>query len=146
MQSADDYAGLQGVEVVRVNNDITFLSAPRLEIYILEELLPNKSDSLKSIVLDFLDVKTVDISGLKILKVIAEYTHKKGVTISAINISEFVDARMKKYNVPFDHISVVSGISAISDDSAHKKERKISAPNVVQVAAYVNEENNHGSF
>jgi len=104
IQSADELAALNGVEVIRVNNDITFVSIPRLEDY-LTDMVESKSELLRAIILDLVDVKLVDYTGLLTLENTIMVIHTKGVQIGYINATAHVQAKFDKFNMPFDELS-----------------------------------------
>lgn len=86
------------VTILRLGNDLSFLTMPRIQEF-AEELLNHTHDSMYCLVLDFVDVKHCDWTGLIELKeIFAECKHQK-VFFLAINTTAYIQAQLKKYGL-----------------------------------------------
>eukprot|EP01041_Mallomonas_annulata_P005306 gene5306-10616_t len=102
LEQSDSLLLLKGVEFIRVNTDITFVSIHRIKDYIIDEVLEQKEEVINTIMIDFTGVTAIDLTGLIEFKEIVELVHAKGVLFGAINLLPSVQASLLKFHVPID--------------------------------------------
>jgi MFS superfamily sulfate permease-like transporter len=93
----------EGVEVIRLNSNLVFVSATRIKDTLLFELFTKeRSDDkpLKAVVIDFIDVKHVDLSGL-----LAMYdVMVEAILFVTVNVTPNVQTIMDKMGIISDEI------------------------------------------
>jgi MFS superfamily sulfate permease-like transporter len=98
----------EGVDVIRLNSNLVFVSATRIKDTLLLELfMKYRSDNnpLKAVVIDFVDVKYVDLSGLLAMYDIMVEAKEKGIVFVTANVAPDVQAIMDKMGIVNDTIT-----------------------------------------
>ena len=80
------------VQVVRLNTDIIFVTAPRIKDALVDQLL-EKDCSFNALLLDLSDVRFLDLSGMMVLKEIEEATRSKNLKFVLAEVRDNVDTR-----------------------------------------------------
>jgi SulP family sulfate permease len=88
-----------GVEVVRINSDLSFFTVSRIKDYIAFEVLLNPSKNVKRLIIDFIDVKHVDKTALLAFEEIYLQAEGQEVVIETINVPADVSLKFEKAGI-----------------------------------------------
>lgn len=94
------------VQIVRLNNDLVFLTAPMIKDTLVDEILNKRGNKFKALIIDFTDVKLVDISGMMALRECASHTRAKKLRFVLVNVRSKIHEKLVKFGVLTDKISV----------------------------------------
>lgn len=92
------------VQIVRLNNDLVFLTAPAIKDALVDEILNKRGNKFEALILDFSDVKIVDISGMIALKETMTHTRSKKIQFVLIHVRHNVHKKLEKFGVTSDSI------------------------------------------
>ncbi|KAJ1433301.1 sulfate transporter family-domain-containing protein [Ochromonadaceae sp. CCMP2298] len=98
----------KGVEIIRLNSNLVFVSATRIKDTLINEIFA--SSDLQAVVIDFIDVKHADISGLIAMKEVVDYARKNSLLVFMVNISTEVGVLLSKCHIESDDIKSVEGL------------------------------------
>ena len=99
----------KGLGVVRLNCDLMFLNAARVKVYVTDEVIDNFSEGdsgLTVIVLDLVDVKHVDSSGVMAMQEIVAHAHRKHLEVVITNATTHVSAALRRAGIMSDRLSL----------------------------------------
>jgi MFS superfamily sulfate permease-like transporter len=97
----------KGVTVVRLHSNLVFITGGRIKDSLQIELLERKNKDIadtKAIVLDFIDVHHVDLSGMQSMKEIIEDVRKQGIPVVLVNVMEQIEGIIWKIGIKSDVI------------------------------------------
>lgn len=94
----------EGVVYVRINNDLTFLSGPRIRDYIQQDIVETQFESIKAVAIDFQGSRVLDYTGLLSLQEILYHGHIRGVKVMFLNATPYIAAQIAKFGLDFDDI------------------------------------------
>lgn len=96
--------GLLKAKLLRVNNDLVFLTAPRIKDKIMELVNGANRTRLQVLLVDFSDVKFVDITGLIAMKEAVDGARIKHLKFVILNIRDGIYERFKSFHIESDRI------------------------------------------
>ena len=90
---------------------------------VLCQVIDKRSQELRALLLDFIDVKMVDITGLIGLKEVVEQSQLKGVLVGGVNISSSVNAMFVKFGITLNSLEVIrSSLETVTPSGKCHKE------------------------
>ena len=92
------------VQIVRLNNDLVFLTAPAIKDTLVDELLNKRGHKFEALILDFSDVKIVDISGMIALKETMTHTRGKAIKFVLMHVRKSIFNKLEKFGITSDLI------------------------------------------
>lgn len=92
------------VQIVRLNNDLVFLTAPMIKDTLVDEILNKRGNKFEALIIDFTDVKLVDISGMMALRECASHTRAKKLRFVLVNVRSKIHQKLAKFGVITDQI------------------------------------------
>lgn len=104
----DDVGGVRAdltVQIVRLNNDLVFLTAPMIKDTLVDEILNKRGNMFKALIIDFTDVKLVDISGMMALKECASQTRANGIRFVLVNVRYKIHQKLIKFDIMSDEMN-----------------------------------------
>jgi len=111
------------IEIIRFGNDLSFLTMPRIKGFV-EDILIKTHDKMYCLVLDFVDVKHCDWTGLIELKEIAnECVHEK-VFFVTVNTTPSIQAQLKKYGLK-NYLPTTSAPPPVTVENEMKPEEPV---------------------
>ena len=94
------------VQIVRLNNDLVFLTAPMIKDTLVDEILNKRGNKFKALIIDFTDVKLIDISGMMALRECASHTRAKKLRFVLVNVRSKIHEKLVKFGILTDEICV----------------------------------------
>lgn len=94
------------VQIVRLNNDLVFLTAPMIKDTLVDEILNKRGNKFKALIIDFTDVKLIDISGMMALRECASHTRAKKLRFVLVNVRSTIHQKLVKFGIITDEICV----------------------------------------
>eukprot|EP00596_Hydrurales_sp_CCMP1899_P005440 CAMPEP_0119042440 /NCGR_PEP_ID=MMETSP1177-20130426/15189_1 /TAXON_ID=2985 /ORGANISM="Ochromonas sp, Strain CCMP1899" /LENGTH=437 /DNA_ID=CAMNT_0007009239 /DNA_START=1125 /DNA_END=2438 /DNA_ORIENTATION=+ len=92
------------VQIVRLNNDLVFLTAPMIKDTLVDEIINKRGNKFKALIIDFTDVKLVDISGMMALSECASHTRAKKLRFVLVNVRSRIHDKLVKFGIDSDEI------------------------------------------
>lgn len=92
------------VQIVRLNNDLVFLTAPMIKDTLVDEIINKRGNKFKALIIDFTDVKLVDISGMMALSECASHTRAKKLRFVLVNVRSTIHLKLVKFGINSDEI------------------------------------------
>jgi sulfate permease, SulP family len=92
------------VQIVRLNNDLVFLTAPMIKDTLVDEILNKRGNKFEALIIDFTDVKLIDISGMMALRECASHTRAKKLRFVLVNVRSKIHQKLAKFGVTTDQI------------------------------------------
>jgi anti-anti-sigma regulatory factor len=92
------------VQIVRLNNDLVFLTAPMIKDTLVDEIINKRGNKFKALIIDFTDVKLVDISGMMALSECASHTRAKRLRFVLVNVRARIHDKLVKFGIDSDEI------------------------------------------
>mmetsp|Transcript_1564 Transcript_1564/g.3670 ORF Transcript_1564/g.3670 Transcript_1564/m.3670 type:complete len:735 (+) Transcript_1564:211-2415(+) len=99
----------RGVEIIRLNSNLVFVSATRIKDTLIHEIFAKRHADLQAVVIDFIDVKHADLSGLLAMKEVVDYARSNSLLVFMANISPEVGVLLAKSHIEGDDIREVQG-------------------------------------
>jgi SulP family sulfate permease len=112
--------GLQ-IELIRLNNDLNFLTISRIKDFISFEVMM-REEPLHALIIDFVDVKHIDLTCIKAFEEIKAECHELHVLFITTNVKPNIEKEMVKLGIfgDCDQIDVGIGCDEASSDSGHE--------------------------
>jgi SulP family sulfate permease len=95
-----------GVQVIRLNSNLVFISATRIKEVLLAHLLSPKVEGkdsdiceLSVVVIDFVDVKHVDLSGLLAMRDVMLEAKSRGIAFVTVNVLPNIQRQVNTFRV-----------------------------------------------
>lgn len=88
----------QVIELIRLNNDLNFLTIPRIKDFISFDILMREIPP-HAIIIDFVDVKHIDLTSLKAFSEIKSQCHELNIIFAVTNLIEEVEKDLIKFDI-----------------------------------------------
>jgi len=113
----------KGVEVIRLNSNLVFISSSRIKDTLIYEIFERPHDNLQVVVINFVDVKHIDLSGLLAMKDVFDFCHKKKLLFVAQNVIPSIDEMLVKMGIVSDEVSeeVAEVIAGLNNNNGVEK-------------------------
>jgi len=118
----------QGIEIIRLNSNLVFISSSRIKDTLIHEIFEKRSEELQAVVIDFIDVKHADMSGLFAMKDVMDYARKLNILVFFVNVLPDIQVLLTKSDMEADDISKVA--SPLKDNIMEASAMVGSASNV----------------
>jgi len=99
----------RGVEIIRLNSNLVFVSATRIKDTLIHEIFAKRHADLQAVVIDFIDVKHADLSGLMAMKEVVDYARNNSLLVFMTNVLPEVEVVLSKSHIESDDIRTVEG-------------------------------------
>lgn len=109
------------VQVVRLNTDLIFLTAPRIKDALIDRLL-EQDYSFNALLLDMSDVRFLDLSGLMVLKEIEEAVRGKKLKFVLAEVRDNVYHKLVHFGITSD--TLMRSEIYIAPESGMEKRRR----------------------
>jgi sulfate transporter 4 len=104
----------EGVEVIRLNSNLVFVSATRIKDTLVNELFakPRSNESkLRAVIIDFIDVKHVDLSGVAAMHEVMVEARARGILFIILHELPHVRTLMDRMGVVSDQLTDLEPIA-----------------------------------
>ena len=113
----------EGILWVRFNCDLSFLSTTRIRDYFFTELI--HAERLKAIVIDFTDVKHIDLSAIKALCDVSMLAKELKAVVNTINVLPHIRSKMDEFELFTAEVGKVSKRKAAFKESLQVKLQRL---------------------